>query len=114
MNVNQAIRRDGRGSLGIATSPIVVGPDGYPMTAHDLPPRDTTRWVVRRKAQVVLAVEAGLIMLKDACDRYSLTPEEFASWKRAIERHGVRGLRVTHLKQYRESDKPQRTNNTKV
>jgi len=87
----------------------VVGPDGRPMTINDLPPPDTTRWVVRRKAQVVFGVQAGLISLEDACKRYSLTPEEFATWERMIERHGIRGLRVTRLKEYRESDKPEKS-----
>jgi len=27
--------------------------------------------------------------------------EEFLSWQRMIEQHGVRGLRVTRLKEYR-------------
>ncbi len=79
------------------------------MTINDLPPPDTTRWVVRRKAQVVFGVQAGLISLEDACKRYSLTPEEFATWERMIERHGIRGLRVTRLKEYRESDKPEKS-----
>ena len=87
----------------------VVGPDGRAMTINDLPPPDTTRWVVRRKAQVVFGVQAGLISLEDACKRYSLTAEEFASWERMIERHGIRGLRVTRLKEYRESDKPEKS-----
>lgn len=85
-------------------SATVVGPDGRAMSVNDLPPPDTTRWVVRRKAQVVFGVQAGLISLEDACKRYSLTPEEFASWERMIERHGIRGLRVTRLKEYRETD----------
>lgn len=84
----------------------VVGPDGRAMSVHDLPPPDTTRWVVRRKAQVVFGVQAGLISLEDACGRYNLTSEEFASWERLIERHGIRGLRVTRLKQYRGSERP--------
>lgn len=77
------------------------------MSVHDLPPPDTTRWVVRRKAQVVFGVQAGLISLEDACKRYNLTSEEFASWERLIERHGIRGLRVTRLKQYRSNERPQ-------
>lgn len=78
------------------------------MTIDDLPPPNTTRWVVRRKAQVVFGVQAGLISLENACRRYNLTPEEYASWERLIERHGIRGLRVTRLKEYRENE-PQPT-----
>jgi len=69
----------------------------------DLPPPNTKRWVARRKAAVVAAVRGGLISLEDACHRYSLSVEEFRSWQRMIEKHGVYGLRVTRLKEYRET-----------
>jgi transcriptional regulator of nitric oxide reductase len=78
------------------------------MTIHDLPPPDTSRWVVRRKAQVVFGVQAGLLSLEDACRRYNLTSEEYASWERLIERHGIRGLRVTRLKEYRGGPRQER------
>tara|TARA_R110000787_G_scaffold8843_16_gene30356 strand:- start:4133 stop:4306 length:174 start_codon:yes stop_codon:yes gene_type:complete len=57
-----------------------MGPAGQPISIDDLPPPDTKRWVVRRKAEVVAAVRAGLISLEDACRRYTLSVEEFASW----------------------------------
>lgn len=79
----------------------VIGPDGTPMTVNDLPPPNTKRWVARRKAQVVAGVRAGLISLDEACRRYTLTVEEFLSWAEAVDRHGVRGLRVTRLQDYR-------------
>ena len=34
----------------------VIGPLGEPLTLDSLPPASTTRWVVRRKAEVVAAV----------------------------------------------------------
>ncbi len=71
------------------------------MTFADLPPSDTQRWVVRRKAAVVAAVRGGLLTLDDACRRYTLSVEEFVSWEKGIERHGVAGLRVTRLQDYR-------------
>jgi hypothetical protein len=72
------------------------------MQATDsLPPPNTKRWVIRRKAQVVSAVENGSISLEQACERYSLSVEEFLSWQRAIEAHGMRGLRATRVQQYR-------------
>lgn len=73
------------------------------MSFADLPPSDTQRWVVRRKAAVVAAVRVGLLTLDDACRRYTLSVEEFVSWENAIERHGVPGLRVTRLQDYRAS-----------
>jgi uncharacterized protein DUF1153 len=70
----------------------------------DLPSPDTKRWVVRRKAVVVHAVRSGRITLQEACRRYRLSVEEFLAWQRAIERHGIPGLRVTRLQIYRDTD----------
>ncbi len=80
----------------------VIGPLGEPLTLESLPPPQTTRWVVRRKAEVVAAVNGGLLTIEDVCDRYSLTLEEFASWQRAVERSGMPGLRVTKIQKYRD------------
>lgn len=66
-----------------------------------LPPASTTRWVVRRKAEVVAAVNGGLLSIDEVCDRYSLTLEELAGWQRAVDRSGMPGLRVTRIKPYR-------------
>lgn len=79
----------------------VIGPDGSPLTLADLPPPGTKRWVIRRKAEVVAAVRGGLLSLDDACRRYTLTVEEFLAWQRAIDRHGLAGLRATRVQQYR-------------
>ncbi|WP_353890854.1 DUF1153 domain-containing protein [uncultured Sneathiella sp.] len=82
----------------------IIGLDGQPMTIHDLPPKDTKRWVIRRKAEVVAAVRGGLISLDDACRRYTLSVEEFLSWQKAIDKHGLPGLRTTRIQEYRPSD----------
>lgn len=79
----------------------VMGPDGSPLTMADLPPPGTRRWVIRRKAEVVAAVWGGLLSLDEACQRYTLTVEEFLGWQRSIERYGLAGLRATRLQQYR-------------
>lgn len=79
----------------------VIGPDGSPLTIADLPPSDTKRWVIRRKAEVVAAVRGGLLSLEEACTRYTLTVEEFLSWQASIDRHGLAGLRTTRIQQYR-------------
>ena len=76
---------------------------GGPAMIPELPAPDTKRWVVRRKAVVVQAVRAGSISLQEACRRYNLSVEEFLAWQRAIERHGVPGLRVTRLQIYRDT-----------
>ena len=72
-------------------------------TAVDLPPPDTKRWVARRKAVIVNAVRSGAISLEEVCRRYELSVEEFFAWQRAIETHGVAGLRVTRLQIYRDT-----------
>lgn len=81
----------------------VIGPAGQPLTIDDLPPPETKRWVIRRKAEVVAGVRNGLISLEEACNRYKLSVDEFLSWQRLIDEHGVRGLRTTRLQQYRRS-----------
>ena len=80
----------------------VIGPLGEPLTIGSLPSPDTTRWVVRRKAEVVAAVAGGLLSIDEACERYTLSLEEFTSRQRAVDRSGMPGLRVTRIKHYRD------------
>jgi len=91
----QEQRLNGRGEK------YIVGPTGAPLTLADLPPANTQRWVIRRKAEVVAAVRGGLLTLEEACERYRLTTEEFLSWQQAIDRWGMAGLRTTRIQQYR-------------
>jgi hypothetical protein len=79
----------------------VIGPDGSPLTVADLPPTNTRRWVIRRKAEVVAAVRGGLLSLEEACQKYKLTVEEFLNWQQSIDEHGLAGLRTTRIQQYR-------------
>lgn len=79
----------------------VIGPTGAPLTLRDLPPAETQRWVIRRKAEVVAAVRGGLLTLEEACERYRLTTDEFLAWQKAIDRWGMAGLRTTRIQQYR-------------
>ena len=78
----------------------VIGPLGEPLTIDSLPPPNTRRWVVRRKAEVVAAVNGGLLTVDEVCDRYDLSLEEFASWQRAVDRCAMPGLRVTRIQHY--------------
>ena len=66
-----------------------------------LPPPNTGRWVIRRKAAVVIAVNTGTITVEQACQVYQLTEEELLSWTHAFETHGLAGLRTTRIQQYR-------------
>lgn len=80
----------------------VIGPLGEALSNDNLPSPNTSRWVVRRKAEVVAAVNGGLLTIAEACARYGLTLEELASWQRAIEREGMAGLRATRVQHYRQ------------
>ena len=70
-----------------------------------LPPDNTKRWVARRKAAVVAAVHCGELTLEQACARYQLSEEEFRSWERAYEVHGLAGLRTTRCQHYHVSSR---------
>ena len=79
----------------------VIGPVGEKLTRANLPPPDTKRWTILRKAQVVAAVNGRLLTLDEACKLYRLSVEELASWQRAIDREGMLGLRVTRVQEHR-------------
>ncbi len=81
----------------------LIGPDGQPLTLGNLPPADTKRWTMRRKAEVILAVQGGLITANNVCERYRMSIEELLSWERLIDRHGLRGLLVTRRQEYRRA-----------
>jgi hypothetical protein len=84
----------------IGTPPLgAISDRGQPM--FELPPANVTRWTIRRKAAVVIAVAAGTMTREEACRRYLLTEEELLAWQRAFEAHGLPGLRSTRLQQYR-------------
>jgi hypothetical protein len=103
-----------------ATTPLnsIAQPDAHASESADwlldvssgvsldsLPPPETKRWVIRRKAEVVAAVRAGVLTLEEACQRYTLSVEEFLSWQRLVDSHGLPGLRVTRLQDYRALDR---------
>jgi hypothetical protein len=70
----------------------VIGPDGQVLTLANLPPRNT-RWVARRKAEIVLAVSGGILSMTEACARYALSADEFIAWERSYVERGLAGLR---------------------
>lgn len=87
-------------------SGTILLPDGSRMSLGDLPAPDTKRWVASRKAAVVRAVVGGLISKEEAVKTYSLSPEEFDAWQRAVQDHGEKALKTTRLQVYRQSDSP--------
>jgi hypothetical protein len=76
----------------------------WAVTLGDLPSPDIKRWHIHHKAILVTAVQRGLINLAEACTRYRITSEEFLSWKRLLDEHGLRGLRATRLQEYRNAE----------
>ena len=50
----------------------VIGPLGETLALESLPSPETRRWAIRRKAQVVAAVQDGLPSFDEVCERYSL------------------------------------------
>jgi hypothetical protein len=103
MHANRYTYRTGTTAPGLGTDRRIDRPS---LRLEDLPPPNTKRWVIRRKAEVVAAVRTGLLSLDEACRRYTLSVEEFLSWQRALDRHGVRGLRATRVQDYRASASP--------
>jgi len=72
-----------------------IGAGRRTFSLADLPPPDTQRWVIRRKAAVVAAVQGGLLSLEEACARYRLSRDEYRTWERGFGRFGLSGLRAT-------------------
>ena len=84
-------------SAGDQRRKVVLGPNGNILTPANLPSRTTGRWVVQRKAEVIAAVEGGLLSVEEACSRYGLTLDEFLSWQRAVAASGLSGLQVAKV-----------------
>ena len=79
----------------------VVGPNGKTVSLSSLPESNTTRWVTSRKAQLISAINGGLLTVEEASARYRLTLDELAEWRASFERHGSRGLKATLVQQFR-------------
>src|SRR5262249_11302760 len=75
------------------------------VTTDRLPPSDTRRWVIRRKAMIVAALRQGLLTREEACERYNLSLQELQAWEDLLDQHGLHGLRVTRLREYRAEDR---------
>jgi transposase-like protein len=101
------VEPEGAANDSVATKPA----RRKPIRIEDLPQPGITRWVIRRKAQVVAAVQSGAISLEEVCRRYSVSLEEFQSWQRSLEQHGIYGLRTTRSQIYRSSANDDETRN---
>ena len=78
----------------------IMGPYGI-ITMETLPDPNITRWVIRRKAEVILAVRGGLLTREEAIARYRLTEEEFEDWLSKIDNFGLKGLKTSKTRYYR-------------
>jgi len=78
---------------------------GERLTLDTLPSPKTRRWVIRRKAELVCAVEGRLLTREEAIARYNISEDEFETWRQSVERHGLLGLRSTRLQHYRDREK---------
>lgn len=67
-----------------------------------------TRWTAGRKAELVQAVAAGMLTVRQVCTRYGVSEEEFAQWQALYALDGKRALRVTQAQRYREHPRPKR------
>ena len=85
-------------------SRVPLKTSGEVLTPANLPEPGQRRWVVQRKAEVVTAVECGLLSVEEACSRYRLTLDEFLSWKRDLAKGGLSALHRTRL----QDDRPRR------
>ena len=70
-----------------------------------LPPPTLKRWTPQYKEAVVQAVNHGFLTLREACQRYALSAEEFQDWETAIAKHGKAGLKVTRLSGFRRTER---------
>lgn len=90
----------------------IIGPYREVLDLASLPPPDERRWVASRKAQVVAAVEGGLLTIDEVLERYRLSLEEFAAWQRAMDRAGVAGLRIAWSQADRAAQRRRRSDVT--
>jgi uncharacterized protein DUF1153 len=75
---------------------------------NNTPPSSIRRWVASRKAAVIAAVRDGKITMEETLHCYQLTEEEFLSWQRAFESHGLSGLKIKFMQRYREPHESRR------
>ena len=81
----------------------IIGPEGHCLTADDLPRPGSKHWNGHQKAQVVAAVEGGLISQYEACHRYALSMEEYLTWKVIIQQFGIDGLNASRAQAIRNA-----------
>jgi DNA-binding response OmpR family regulator len=71
---------------------------GEVITAQNLPPKDTRRWVVRRKQILAAAVITGLRTEDELLAEYqNLSRSELLGWVKILKEKGLSGLKTTKI-----------------
>ncbi len=81
----------------------IISPDGHCLTEDELPPAGSKHWNGYQKAQVVAAVEGGLISQYEARCRYALSMEEYLTWKVILQQFGIDGLQASRAQAVRNA-----------
>ena len=68
-----------------------------------LPEDDGLRWIARRKAAVVAAIDCGAISFDEARERYALSEEELSCWRESIVEKRQIGSARDVLQHYRNT-----------
>jgi hypothetical protein len=63
--------------------------------------RQEQRWTARVKLAVLQVIDEGLLTPHEAEQRYGISPEELAEWRRFYAAAGTEGLRVRYQKRKR-------------
>ncbi len=84
----------------------VMGPLGFPIGLEDLPCNERVFWNPRRKAEIVCAVQGGLIAAEKVAVRYRISRDELHLWTTQFNAHGLSGLRVHPRKGSRRGSGP--------
>lgn len=59
--------------------------DGSILSLSDLPTGTDIRWIARRKAAVVYAIDLGLLAEEEALERYQITEAELDLWRKECD-----------------------------
>ncbi|MEO6536692.1 MAG: DUF1153 domain-containing protein [Candidatus Paceibacterota bacterium] len=90
-------------NMGIPKPPANSEEQVSTITIDDLPPSET-RWVSRRKLEVVTAVLSGQVQLEDVLEKYNMTEREFRLWELGFLSAGKKGLMVTKFQWWRRNN----------
>ncbi|WP_174297168.1 DUF1153 domain-containing protein [Sphingomonas bacterium] len=60
------------------------------------------RWTASRKAEILRQLGSEELTVRQAIEKYALSEQEIALWRRAVQAAGVHALRTTRIQNYRE------------